>query len=377
MPVGTAGTVKGITPAQVEATGARIVLSNTYHLHLQPGEQTVARLGGLHGFTGWQGPILTDSGGYQVFSLPNREIDDYGVTFRPPGHDGPLTFTAERAIEIQHTLGTDIMMAFDECSPFPCSRADAKQAVDRTVAWADRCIATHKELCSRMVGEAPPALFGIVQGSTFQDLRRDCLSEIIDRPFDGIAIGGVSVGEGQEVMLQVLDFVAPALDPSRARYLMGVGYPLDILEAIDRGFDMFDCVVPTRYGRSGSVFTNTGRMRINEKKYAKDRYPIDTSCTCATCKQFSRGYLNHLFSANETLGGTLCSIHNLHFYAQLMSEARMAIMEDRFRGYLRDRREQWARAEQSAGDKKRIAKERAVRREKREKQRDDSHRGEG
>lgn len=325
MPVGTAATVKAVTPSQVEESGAHVLLSNTYHLTHQPGEQLIEKLGGLHAFMGWKRPILTDSGGFQVFSLPKKKVEEAGVTFAFEKDGQPIQLTPERSIEIQEALGSDIAMVFDECLPFPCSREQASRSIERTYRWEDRCRKRHQR--------EDQLLFGIVQGSTFEDLRRRSAQQIVSLDFDGYAIGGVSVGEGLDLLCQVVEWTAPLLPPDRAHYLMGVGLPEDILESVERGMDMFDCVIPTRYARGGTVFTRRGRIRIEHRRYRRDGYPLDRACDCYACQHFSRAYLRHLFVSKEILGQTLVTIHNLRFYQQMMSEARAAIEAGRFAAF--------------------------------------------
>ncbi len=331
MPVGTHGAVKALTADQVRATRSEIVLANTYHLALRPGEKIVEKLGGLHRFMGWEGPILTDSGGFQVFSLPGVSIDDGGVRFKNAVDGSSMTLTPERSIEIQHALGADIIMAFDECSPFPADAATLRNGVRRTLAWVDRCLKTHQGFEQRQ------ALFGIVQGGVDLGLRRSCAEALVALDLPGYAIGGVSVGEGHELLCKVTAHTAPLLPDTKLRYLMGVGLPEDLLAAIGYGMDLFDCVIPTRYARSATAFTRRGRIRLTNRRFRRDAYPIDTSCECATCAQgFSRAYLHHLFAANEVLSAVLTSIHNLHFYQCIVREARAAIVAGRFDAHRRE-----------------------------------------
>jgi len=329
MPVGTHGAIKAMTPAQVRATGAGIVLGNTYHLALRPGEGLVEKLGGLHAFMRWSGPILTDSGGFQVFSLPSAEISDRGVRFKNEVSGDTMELTPERSIEIQNALGADIIMAFDECTPYPATEEMAATGVRRTLAWIDRCLAAHQRVDEQ-------ALFGIVQGSTFPHLRRACAEALVAQDLPGYAIGGVSVGEGHELLCEITEHSAPLLPEDRPRYLMGVGLPEDLLAAVGYGIDMFDCVIPTRYARSATVFTVHGRIRLTNRRYRRDKYPIDTSCDCEACAGgFSRAYIHHLFAANEILSAILCSIHNVRFYQRLMADARRAIVENRYPAFHR------------------------------------------
>jgi len=330
MPVGTHGALKALTPEQVRRTGAQIVLSNTYHLHLRPGEGLVEKLGGLHGFMRWDGPILTDSGGFQVFSLPKVEISDRGARFTHELSGETVDLTPERATAIQNALGADIIMAFDECTPFPASEQQAGEGVRRTLLWFERCLKAHARPDDQ-------ALFPIVQGGVYPALRSRCAQALVALDAPGYAIGGVSVGEGHELMCRVTEHTAPLLPEGKPRYLMGVGTPEDLLAAIGFGIDMFDCVIPTRYARSATVFTSRGRLRLTNRRYRRDAYPIDTSCSCEACAGgFSRAYLHHLFAANEVLSAVLCSIHNVHFYQWLVRSARDAILAG---GYDEFRRE--------------------------------------
>ncbi len=341
MPVGTQAAVRALAPRQVRETGARIVLANTYHLALRPGARLVRKAGGLHRFMGWDGPILTDSGGFQVFSLPNNEILEEGVRFRSEVDGSEILLTPERSIEIQHALGADVIMAFDECTPYPASEALAERGVAHTEHWLARCVAAH--------GPGEQALFGIVQGSVYPRLRERSVKAVTSFDLPGYAIGGVSVGEGLDQLKRVLDVTAPRLPENRPRYLMGVGLPEDLLEAVERGIDMFDCVIPTRYARSATLFTARGRIRMTHRRYRNDFFPIDASCDCYACAGFTRAYLHHLYQANEILGTILGALHNLRFYARLMTRAREAILGGRygdFKGaFLRDHAGAGARAE--------------------------------
>ncbi len=329
MPVGTHGAVKAMTPDQVAATGAEIVLGNTYHLALRPGEGLVAKLGGLHGFMRWQGPILTDSGGFQVFSLPNKEISDNGVRFKNEVTGDAMELTPERSIQIQNLLGADVIMAFDECTPHPADEKLAATGVRRTLAWMERCLRAHKR--------DDQALFGIMQGSIYEKLRRKCADELVAMDLPGYAIGGVSVGEGHELLCKITEFSAPMLPEDKPRYLMGVGLPEDLVAAIGYGMDMFDCVIPTRFARSGVAFTVRGKIRLTNRRYRRDGYPIDVSCDCTACAGgFARAYLHHLFAANEILSAILVSIHNVRFYERLVQNARVAILAGRFEDWRRE-----------------------------------------
>lgn len=325
MPVGTHAAVRAMTPEQVKATGARIVLANTYHLLLRPGPDLIKKAGGLHAFMAWEGPILTDSGGFQVFSLKHKEIRPEGVRFRNEIDGSTVMLTPERSIEIQHSLGADIIMAFDECTPYPASRELARRGVENSLAWLERCIAAH--------GASTQALFPIVQGSVYPELRAECARSIVRFDSPGYAIGGVSVGEGIEELKRIVSITAPLLPETKPRYLMGVGLPEDLVESVERGIDMFDCVIPTRYARSATLFTRHGRIRMNHRRYRRDMYPIDTSCDCYACATFTRAYLHHLYAANEILAAILGAIHNVRFYQRLMAEMREAIVAGRFGGW--------------------------------------------
>jgi queuine tRNA-ribosyltransferase len=317
MPVGTQGTVKAITPESLKRIGAQIILSNTYHLHLRPGEELIENLGGLHKFMAWDGPILTDSGGYQVFSLAKlRKLTDEGIVFQSHIDGSKKCLTPEKAIEIQEKLASDIMMVLDECVPYPCDEKDAAQAVERTSAWAERCLNARK---------TENALFGIVQGSTYKNLREQSSAEICEKPLDGIAVGGLSVGEGHDKMMEVLDYTAPLLPKDKPHYLMGVGTPLDIVEAVARGIDMFDCVLPTRNARNGQLFTWKGKITLKQTRFRFESGPPDENCTCYTCSNFSLAYLRHLFISGEILSSVLATIHNLHFYLELMLKIRHSV----------------------------------------------------
>ncbi len=327
MPVGTQAAVRALVPEQLHATGARIVLANTYHLALRPGQGIVEKAGGLHAFMGWDGPILTDSGGFQVFSLPGAEVRTDGVLFKSEVDGREILLTPERSIEIQHALGADIIMAFDECTPWPASRKLAARGVQNSIRWLERAVAAH--------ADGSQALFGIVQGSVYPDLRRACADAVVAFDLPGYAIGGVSVGEGQSEMAKVVAAVAPALPWDRPRYVMGVGLPDDLLAAVELGIDMFDCVIPTRYARSATLFTRRGRIRINQRRYRRDFYPIDTSCSCYACRDFTRAYLHHLYAANEITGTILGAIHNVAFYTGLLADAREAILAGAYREFRR------------------------------------------
>lgn len=321
MPVGTQATVKTMTPEELEQIGAKIILSNTYHLYLRPGHKVVEEAGGLHKFMNWKGSILTDSGGYQVFSLGElREIKEEGVTFR--SHlDGSLHFIGpETSIEIQNALGADIIMCFDECIPYPATYDYVKNSVDRTSRWAERCKKAH--------ANPKQTLFGIVQGGVYKDLREISVKDLISLDFDGYSIGGLSVGEPKEKMYEVLDYTLPILPEDKPRYLMGVGSPNAIFEGVLRGVDMFDCVLPTRIARNGTVFTKKGKLVVRNAAYARDFSPLDSECDCYVCRNYTRAYIRHLINAREVLGIRLTTIHNLYFLLNLMREIRLAIEGD-------------------------------------------------
>jgi queuine tRNA-ribosyltransferase len=319
MPVGTAGTVKAMMPDAVAQTGAQIVLGNTYHLMLRPGAERVARLGGLHKFMNWPQPILTDSGGFQVMSLAKlRKLDETGVTFQSHIDGSARQLSPERSIEIQRLLDADITMAFDECTPFPAEERAAADSMRLSMRWAERCRAAFHE-------RPGYALFGIVQGSVYPELRAESAGALKAAGFDGYAIGGLAVGEGQETMLRMLDLTVPMLPADRPRYLMGVGKPDDLVESILRGIDMFDCVLPTRSGRTGQAFTRRGTVNIRNARHLDDPRPLDDSCGCPACRGFSRAYLHHLWRAEELLFHTLMTWHNLHYYQELMARLRQAI----------------------------------------------------
>ncbi len=323
MPVGTSGAVRGITPQELKQTGARIVLANTYHLSIRPGEKLIEKAGGLHSFMAWDGPILTDSGGFQIFSLPGVKIRDEGVVFNYEVDGSKVSLTPERSMEIQNSLGADIIMAFDECVAYPCEYDVAENAVRRTTQWARRSKKAHHKPDTQ-------TLFGIVQGSVYPNLRKRSSEELLSIGFGGFSIGGLSVGEKIEVRNEILEETVPFIPKSYPRYLMGIGLPEDLISAVERGVDMFDCVIPTRYGRSATVFTNRGRIRLTHKSYRRDFYPLDPNCDCYTCKNCTRAYLRHLFVSKELLGGILASIHNLHFYQDFMKRIREAISQKRF-----------------------------------------------
>ncbi len=333
MPVGTQGTVKGVEVDQLRATGAEILLSNTYHLAIRPGAEVVASLGGLHAFTGWEGPILTDSGGFQIFSLASQvRIDESQAVFRSHVDGRELRLSPEDAVQIQQALGSDIGMVLDHVVPLPADRESVRQAMHRTIRWAERCRRAHTH--------RDQALFAIVQGGLEADLRIECAETLVSMDFSGYAVGGLSVGERDVDMYRMLEVTCPALPDDKPRYLMGVGRPVDLLAAIGRGIDLFDCVMPTRNGRNALAFTDTGTLRLRNERYQKDDRPLEPDCPCPACRR-SRGYLRHLFVAGEMLGPILLSIHNLTYYQRLVARARDAIHRDGFAEFEANRRAGW------------------------------------
>jgi len=332
-PVGTQATVKTLTPAQLDELGASLVLANTYHLYLRPGDELVAKMGGLHEFMQWARPLLTDSGGFQVFSLAGtRKIDDDGVTFKSHIDGSTHRFTPEKSIAIQENLGADIIMAFDECSN-PNDHAYSRPAMERTHQWAERCLSARTR--------DDQALFGIIQGGIDPDLRVQSTTFIASRPFPGIAIGGLSVGETKAEMHAMLDVVTPLLPRNKPRYLMGVGTPEDLIDGITRGIDIFDCVLPTRLARHNAAFSPEGRLNLMNAAFAADKRPIDEACTCYTCRTFTRAYLRHLIAARELLAGTLLSIHNLHALIRLVKDVRASIIDGTFESKVNGWLAQW------------------------------------
>ena len=328
MPVGTYGTVKAMTPRDLNDIGAQICLGNTFHLWLRPGLEVIAAHGGLHRFMGWDKPILTDSGGFQVFSLGAlRKITEEGVRFSSPINGDKLFLSPEISMQIQKTLNSDIVMIFDECTPYPASHDEAAKSMRLSMRWARRSRDEHDKL------ENTNALFGIVQGGMYEDLRDESIAGLCDIGFDGMAIGGLSVGEPKADMARVLAHTAPRLPVHKPRYLMGVGTPEDLVFAVSQGMDMFDCVMPTRNARNGHLFTRFGDVKIKNARYRADTGPLDPSCSCYTCRQFTRSYLHHLFRNGEILGGMLNTIHNLHFYQTLMAEMRTAIENGQFQSW--------------------------------------------
>ncbi|MBI3899119.1 MAG: tRNA guanosine(34) transglycosylase Tgt [Gammaproteobacteria bacterium] len=322
MPVGTYGTVKAMTPEELREIGAEIILGNTFHLMLRPGVEIIRAHGGLHGFSHWNGPILTDSGGFQVWSLGKlRKLTEEGVWFQSPIDGGKVFLGPERAIEVQQGLGSDIIMVFDECTAYPATEDEARASMELSLRWAARCRTAH--------ADAPGALFGIVQGGMHLSLREQSLDGLKQIGFDGYALGGLSVGEPKEEMLHVVEQLAPQMPADRPRYLMGVGTPEDLVDAVSRGIDMFDCVMPTRNARNGWLFTRTGNLKIRNSRHAADTTPIDPACSCYTCRHYSRSYLRHLQQSNEILGARLATLHNLYYYQELMRDLRAAIAEKR------------------------------------------------
>lgn len=318
MPVGTYGTVKGMKTEEVEATGAHIILGNTFHLMLRPGTDIIEQHGGLHGFMNWNKPILTDSGGFQVFSLGKmRKITEEGVRFSSPVNGEKIMLTPERSMEVQRKLGSDVVMIFDECTPHPATHKESQDSMELSLRWAQRSKDAH--------GDNPSALFGIVQGGMYEDLREVSVNGLKAIDFDGYAIGGLSVGEPKEDMIRILDHTAPLIPENKPRYLMGVGKPEDLVEGVRRGIDMFDCVMPTRNARNGHLFVNTGVVKIRNATNKTDTGPLDSTCDCYTCKNYSRAYLHHLDKCKEILGSQLNTLHNLHFYQKVMQGLRDAI----------------------------------------------------
>ncbi len=343
MPVGTYGTVKAMTPEELRELGAEIILGNTFHLMLRPGTEIIRAHGDLHGFMHWEGPILTDSGGFQVWSLGEEaqkragvradgavaaKITEEGVHFRSPVNGDRIFLGPEESMQVQRELGSDIVMIFDECTPWPASEEQARASMELSLRWAARCKQAH--------GDNPAALFGIIQGGMYPELRSESLAGLMDIGFDGYAVGGLSVGEPKEDMLGVLDHLQPRLPADRPRYLMGVGTPEDLVESVRRGIDMFDCVMPTRNARNGYLFTSRGMLRIRNARHARDTGPLDENCDCYTCRNYSRAYLRHLDKTGEILGARLNTIHNLYYYQALMRDLRAAIAENRLRDFVRE-----------------------------------------
>ena len=334
MPVGTLGTVKTISPDELTAMGCQVLVGNTYHLNLRPGVGIIRQVGGLHRFMGWGGPILTDSGGYQVFSLSKlRSIEEHGVSFQSHIDGSPCFLGPREVVEIQAALGSDLRMVLDECPPWPCEEGRVREAVARSVRWAREC----KEHHAARGGEGDRGLlFGIVQGGSHENLRRDCAGQLVAIGFDGYAIGGVSVGEPEEEMLRTVEICAPHLPADRIRYAMGLGTPRQIVEMVARGVDLFDCVLPTRVARNGVAYTRDGYLHVSAGRYKADPAPIEAGCGCYACKNFSRAYIRHLLNAGEILGLRLMSWHNVYFYLDLMRQIRAAIREERFGAFRKD-----------------------------------------
>ena len=335
MPCATQATVKTLTPDQLEAAGVNILLSNAYHLALRPGDDLIAKMGGLHRFMNWNKPILTDSGGFQVFSLSAlRRVTEGGVVFRSHIDGKEIFLTPERCIEIENNIGADIIMILDECAPFPTEKAVARAAMERTIGWAARCKAEHSR--------ENQALFGIVQGCTYLDLRTECADRLAAMDFSGYAIGGLSVGEGHGLMVEMIAASTARLPSEKPRYLMGVGLPEDILAAVEHGIDMLDCVIPTRCGRNGLAFTSQGRVKMRNLAHREDDGPLDPACDCPACTQFSRAYLRHLLVAGEVLGLTLMSLHNIRYFMRYMARMRQAIIDGCFREFRKEMKAVWS-----------------------------------
>lgn len=342
MPVGTYGTVKGVTPEEVAGSGADIILGNTFHLMLRPGSDVVRLHGGLHEFMHWDRPILTDSGGFQVFSLAAmRKLAEEGVTFQSPVNGDTVQLTPERSIEVQHDLNADVTMIFDECTPYPATVAEARDSMELSLRWAARSRQRFDELRNESP-ERGEALFGIVQGGIYDALRQESLAALTYIGFDGYAIGGLAVGEPEEERNAVLDGLLPSMPVESPRYLMGVGLPVDIVAAVERGVDMFDCVIPTRHARTGQLFTSRGLVKIRHAAHATDTGPVDPDCDCYTCRHFSRAYLRHLEKCGEMLGPRLCTLHNLHYYQKLMDDIRSAIEAGSFAAWAAALRDAYA-----------------------------------
>ncbi len=329
MPVGTAATVKSVTPEELEDVGAQIILGNTFHLLLRPGTEVIEAHGGLHNFMNWQKPILTDSGGFQVWSLAEiRKLSEKGATFKSPIDGREIFLGPEDAIAVQHSLGSDIVMIFDECTPYPATETQARESMELSLRWAKRSQTAH--------GDNPSALFGIVQGGMYPHLREESLQALVEMDFDGYALGGLSVGEPKEDMANILSKIAYQMPEDKPRYVMGVGKPEDLVMAVEQGVDMFDCVLPTRNARNGWFYTETGVVKIRNAKYQKDTGPIEEGCDCYTCQNYSRAYIKHLLKSNELLGSRLATIHNLHYFHRLMANIRKAIEEQTFQEFKQD-----------------------------------------
>jgi len=342
MPVGTYASVKSVTPDEVRESGADIILGNTFHLMLRPGTDVIRKHGGLHEFMNWHGPILTDSGGFQVFSLIDlRKLSEEGVRFRSPVNGDEIFLTPEKSMEVQHELNADVTMIFDECTPYPATEAEARESMHLSLRWAKRSRDRFDEL-KASEADRGEALFGIVQGGIYADLRKESLDALTEIGFDGYAVGGLAVGESEDERIAVLDNLMPSMPEQSPRYLMGVGTPLDIAEAVSRGVDMFDCVMPTRHARTGQLFTSRGTVNIRNAKYADDTGPLDPKCDCHTCSHYSLSYLRHLEKCGEILGPRLNTIHNLHYYQQLMRFLRNAISENNLSDAIGDLRARYS-----------------------------------
>ena len=334
MPCGTYGSVKGLSPSVLDDCGVQMLLGNTFHLMLRPGMDIMESHGGLHDFMGWQKPILTDSGGFQVFSLGDlRKITEEGVKFRSPVNGDEIFLSPEGSMDIQRSLNSDVVMCFDECTPFPAEKGDVKASMELSMRWAERS--------KRAFEGNPNALFGIIQGGIYEDLRDDSLRALTDIGFDGYAIGGLSVGEPKEDMMRVISYIAPAMPTEKPRYLMGVGTPQDLIESVWRGVDMMDCVMPTRNARNGHLFTSEGVVRIRNSPHKTDTSPLDPNCDCYTCQNFTRAYLHHLDKCGEILGAELNSIHNIHYYLKIMADLRAAIENGRLSNHIEEVYEGW------------------------------------
>ena len=334
MPVGTYGTVKAVDPEQLHAAGSRIILGNTFHLMLRPGVEVIRAHGGLHEFMGWHGPLLTDSGGFQVWSLKTlRRLDEDGVEFRSPVDGDMVRLTPESSVEIQHHLDADVVMVLDECTAYPIGEPDARSSMELSLRWAAR---SRSQFDALKPANTSAALFGIVQGGIYPALRRASMAGLAEVGFDGYAVGGLAVGESESERLAVLEALEPAMPPERPRYLMGVGTPRDLIRAVTRGMDIFDCVIPSRHARNGQLFTRDGKINIRNARFRNDTGPVDPACSCSTCRTYSRAYIRHLQHCNEILGSTLATVHNLHYYHALMAEMRDAIEEGRFANWARE-----------------------------------------
>ena len=337
MPVGTHGVVRTLSQGELEEAGVKLLLCNTYHLWLRPGLEVIQKAGGLHRLVGWDHPILTDSGGYQIFSLARlNKISEEGTTFQSHLDGSHHLFTPEKVIEIEHAFGVDIIMPLDQCIAYPCTYGAAQEASALTTRWAERSVKRHQELSQEESDESSPTLFGIIQGSVYTELRRVSAQQLLALDFPGYAIGGLSVGEPKSSMYEVLQAVMPLLPVNKPRYLMGIGYPEDLVECVSLGLDMFDCVIPTRNGRNGMVFTSSGRMVLRNAQYAQDFSPIDPECQCYACQNYTRAYIRHLFQVEEILALRLASLHNVYFFLKMMEQMREAIQKGRFQKWRKE-----------------------------------------